>query len=276
MDRGDEFNVYLYSRFNTSEYGYNTSNKFTNSIRPSIKLNGEYEVALKNIIYDPDLKAIRKGDSEYEIRLNVSYGNGEHNVGQHGFTVRYTPQIDMVATNVIYLIRELDKDFVSFLITQDMIPVRDPPMRIFRYEFNRKFVSFTAIPYKLKPGFTDFRIHWEIGYGIAKLLGVESTSFVREPRFVALPQFPRRPDLLHIYCDIVVPSILGNQEVHLLDVIPMKHMAQKNGSITMYKRVNNLIIDDISIKITDENGELAKFTEDVSVFLILEFRKVAT
>ena len=80
--------------------------------------------------------------------------------------------------------------------------------------------------------------------------------------------------MLHIYTDIIEPSYLGGQTVHLLDVIPMKKSFSKTGTLTMYKQLNTTIIDSISIKITDVNGDAVSFTNHVQVTIVLHFKRI--
>ena len=79
---------------------------------------------------------------------------------------------------------------------------------------------------------------------------------------------------MNVYTDIIEPSYFGEQTVHLLDVIPLQNVFSKNGTLTMYKRVNRRILDSISIKITDENGVSIPFTDRVQVLIVLHFRRV--
>ena len=44
------------------------------------------------------------------------------------------------------------------------------------------------------------------------------------------------------------------KNVHLLDVIPIKHIFGKNDTLTTSKRINQRIVVLISIKIIDEKG----------------------
>ena len=65
MDTRDDFYIYLNSQFNNREFPLNSTNSFTNVIKPSLTLDGAYDVALENIIFDPDIYTIRKFDEEY-------------------------------------------------------------------------------------------------------------------------------------------------------------------------------------------------------------------
>ena len=57
--------VYLSSKENFDEYPANKHNAYTNSLRPGLFLDGEYEVSLANTIFKPDIISIRGGDEHY-------------------------------------------------------------------------------------------------------------------------------------------------------------------------------------------------------------------
>ena len=71
--------------------------------------------------------------------------------------------------------------------------------------------------------------------------------------------------MLQIYTDIIDSNYLGEQNVYLLDVIPIKHIFGKNDTLTTSKRINRRIVDSISIKITDEKGIAVSFTDRVLI-----------
>ena len=105
-------------------------------------------------------------------------------------------------------------------------------------------------------------------------MGVGETSFMNTPKLDMTPMFPRKPLCIYVYCGIIELTYLGQQSVHLLDVIPMPQMHYKQESLTIYKRVNRNVADNISIRITDENGENLFFEEQVSITAVLHFKRV--
>ena len=88
------------------------------------------------------------------------------------------------------------------------------------------------------------------------------------------PSFPERSNLLFINADIATPSYFAGQRVNFLDVLPMPHIYSKSKINTVYKRISKTHIQDISIRITDQNGDHIKFKDDSEVFVILHFRKI--
>ena len=57
--------------------------------------------------------------------------------------------------------------------------------------------------------------------------------------------------------------------VHFLDIIPMKHMYSIKRILTMYTRVAKTVLNDISIRITSEDG--VKIPFDSAIILLHNF-----
>ena len=50
---------------------------------------------------------------------------------------------------------------------------------------------------------------------------------LQHPHYSFHPRLPRQINCMNLYCDIIEPSYLVGQTVHLLDIILMKHMYSK-------------------------------------------------
>ena len=105
-----------------------------------------------------------------------------------------------------------------------------------------------------------------------KILGLRSSSYTDKIIFSFKPEFPKMMECLYIYTDIITPTSFGGENVHLLDIIPMKQMYSKNGQVTMYKNVSVSSLENISILIRDEDGYPIRFISDVGVTPILHFK----
>ena len=79
-------------------------------------------------------------------------------------------------------------------------------------------------------------------------------------------------ECLYIYTHIITPTSFGGENVHLLDIIPIKQIYSKNGQFTTYKNVSVSSLENISILIRDEDGNAIPFISDVSVTAILHFK----
>ena len=267
----DEFYVHLCSEFNKDTFPENIHNSFTNLISPEIQLDSDFEVGVSNIIFEPHLYTIRKNDENFGIKFNVQFGT-EDTMGLSGYNLKYTPTTDIAADNIYNLLKEFDKDLVAFLHRQSVM--RKLQTTIFKYNRSLKFPIFNQLRIINKTKYKHHSVKWYLSYGIAKLIGVAELEFINKPEFYFVPKFPTRSDFLNVYCDIVQPSYVGQQLVNILDVIPMTHMYSKTVMMNMYKRVSQTHIQDISIKISDETGRSAAFSDTVKMYIILHFRKI--
>ena len=267
----DEFYIHLYSDFNVAEYPQNRHNSFTNIIKPEITLDGDFEVGISNIIFQPNLYTIKKGDKAFGMWINVQFGTREL-MGLHGFTVKYVPTTDLSADNIHTLLKEIDKDLVSFLHRQSVIEKYQTS--IIKYRRSLKFPTFEPLNLINLTNYKYSNVQWNLSYEIADLLGVADPVFNNQPEFYSTPKFPSRSDFLNVYCDIVQPSYVGQQLVNILDVIPMSHMYSKTVMMNLYKRVSQTRIQDISIKISDESGRDAFFSDTVKMYIILHFKRI--
>ena len=268
MESRDVVYEYLSSKFSKFDFPSNNPNGFTNVIEPSLKLDGTYDVALENIIFEPKINTITKFDERYIINIKVSFVT--QNGGRGGFSVRYIPMIDIKADNIYQLVQYLNNDLVYFLKRQKMI--KKEQKHIFRLRTFSTLVEFKEL--KFEENYKEVEVRWALSENFARIMGVHDPTFIGKPVIVDPPKFPKQLNCMYIYTDIVEPTYLGDQSVHILDVIPMKHMMSKRGTLTLFKRVCKSLIDDISIKISDEDGNAVSFTEDVCINIVLHFKRV--
>ena len=267
METRDDFFVHLNSKFNRKEYPTNTSNGFTNVIKPSLSLDTPYDVALENIIFDPDIFTIKKFDESYWIRIYVKYVTEDHRMG--AFSVNYIPNSYIKVENIYQLVQYFNNDLVTFLLRQKVI--QDHQKYILRMRQFNNFVEFNEITYESK--YKEYEVTWTVSEKVGRVLGIVDLSFSTKPKVMDPPRFPTKLNCVHIYSDIIEATYLGDQTVHLLDILPMPHLHCKKGTSALFKRVNKTFLDSISIRITDEFGDVIPFTEDVSVVVILHFRR---
>ena len=270
MSTSDDFYVYLTSNSNKTEYTSNIHNSFTNNVNPSLQLNGEFVVALENIIFNDDIISINAYDPKYEIRIEVIFINTSVlDIQGFGYAINYSPTKNIFGENVSDIIHYLNEDLYDFLKTKRVI--HSSQEFIFKYDEKNKKLIFNEIKVVHTEGFKSI-VKWKISDHISKILGIEK-KFENSPKEISRAvYFPL--EMLNIYTDIIEPSYLGGQIVHLLDVIPMKNTFSKTGTLTMYKQLNTTLIDSISIKITDENGDAVSFTNHVQVTIVLHFKRI--
>ena len=257
------------SQFNHREFPYNTSNSFTNVIKPSITLDGLYDVALENIIFEPDIYTIKKFDEDYSAYISIRYMKENGSLG--GYSVRYIPMSNIKANNIFQLVQHLNNDIMTFLTRQEIINKNQE--YIFRLRQFSNFIIFKEL--SLQKEYKDLEVTWSLSKKLGDALGIDDLAFQTRPKLFSSPKLPKKLNCLHVYSDIIEATYLGEQTVHLLDIVAMPHMHYKQGTLTMYKRVNKKIIDEISIRITDEIGNPVAFTRDVSIVIVLHFKKVS-
>ena len=266
MEEVEDLHIFLNSRLNVNEFPLNSSNGFTNVIKPSLKLDSSYEVALENFIFEPDFYTIKQGDKKYMVHVKVTHTDADGGFGH--YMTRYFPSKNFKAKDVFQLVYILDNDIRQFLIKQGFI--KKDQGYIFRM-VSHDSINFTELNLKLNHKTSE--VEWKLGEGIAKVMGIGETRFINRPKLDMTPMFPKKLSCIYVYCDIIEPTYLGQQSVHLLDVIPMSHMHFKQGSLTIYKRVNRNVVDNISIRITDESGENIHFEEHVCITAVLHFKR---
>ena len=115
----DEFFVYMNSKQSKDVYTWNKGNTFTNNVSPHIHLDGEYEVALQNIIFKNDFIWIRKNDPKYYMRFTCKYTH--HKGSKGGFSILYKCQVDITGECIISVIRALNIDVKNFPFSQKII-----------------------------------------------------------------------------------------------------------------------------------------------------------
>ena len=238
MEERDELFIYLNSSFNKVEYPLNKADGFTNVIKPSLTLNSSYDVALDNIILDANIYTVTKNDERYTFRVNV-------NMSFHGYRSHsastYTPTKNMKAENVFQLVEYLNNDLVSHLKNVDFI--EKTQKHIFKTAPNSPFVKFKELTlgkrFKNKET-RDVRMTCTVGEGFARVMGMSGLTFMKKPKIDLPPRFPKKINSIFVYCDIIESSYVGDQSVHLLDIIPMKHVMCKSRAMSLFKRVKKI------------------------------------
>ena len=272
MDIGQEdFYVYLDSKTNRDQYTSNNPNGFTNIVKPPLILPGQYDVALENIIFKKDIFAIRAGDKKYRIILNIITYDDDTGSILAWIDADYFPQVDIAGASTEELVRNINTDFMNHLIKLHIIEKTHED--IFKIDSNNSPIKFNRINARRTIGKGTIKIEWNVSPNLCKTLGITNCDFTEYP-LLKTPRPVVALDYINVYCDIVGPSLYGGQRVHLLDIIPMHTVYSKTGTLTMYKRVTPSYIDNVSIRLTDQNGENLLFGEDVKVVVVLHFKRV--
>ena len=267
METRQSFYVYLNSNEDIFNVNLKNPTNFTNSIKPCLCLSDDYEVGLVNIMFKSDFIQIKKGDVNYTIILRVKFPNvSEKNKYKlKDFTIRYTPQHDIISSDISDLITKFNRDLLSFLISGKFIDKNHKD--IFSFSKNDTFTTSNFDVKLVNFQKYEHSITITSALKVYNLIGKTKTGSIQ-------PRLPREIHTINIYSDIVEPSYIGRQSVHILDLIPMKDIYSKTGTLTTYKPVNITSLDNISFKLTDQMGEDLPFSENVVVTAILHFRQI--
>ena len=276
------FYVYVNSQECLDEYPENRHNCFTNSLRPGLLLDEEYEVSLANIIFKPDIVSIKGRDSRYFMILTVQevpispYYNS--NPKPISFELIYNPPFDIVAKDIREVIRIIDMDLCNFLKMDSRIENKDFDS-ILQFKQDDTFLKIIT-PKVVESKHEGYRMDfsWSFSTNFGELIGYvppgDPVPIYRNfIEYMAPPRLPTDNDIIHVYCDIVTPSLLGKQCVHLLDLIPSRGVYTKTSVMNMYKHVAPRRIESITLRLTNRNGDDIPFAPHVDVFAALHFRQ---
>ena len=207
---GGDFFVYLSSRENKKEFVNNKFSSFTNIINPTINLNGNYTVALQNLIYKPIITSIKKDDSNFSVIFHITF---KHTMTK--IVKAFIPTKDINGWDIYETITNFNKDVVNYLTENQMM---DPKQgSIFEYKPSYPHVKIKPLLLK-KYNDLAMDIKMEYPIGTRKLLGLpyfEKTLEQTKEDGVYHPL--ANADSFYIYTDCIEPSIIGSQRIHLID-----------------------------------------------------------
>lgn len=273
----EDFYVYLSSGANVEEFKQNKNTKFTNIFKPELDLRGEYDVGLENVYFKPDIVRVNKADEKYKISVCVYEFDNLDNTIYDGCW-DYVPEHDLLGSNLKDFIANFNLDLTRFLVQNKVVDPKSPT-KIVKIKGDNRIV-FSRIKYLNKKEETaSIVVGWMLNIGWKNVLGLENVGLERENVHIHTPtcpfpaKLPQPANWLYIYTDAIEPSSLGGQMVDLLGIVPMNHVQAKNTALTIYKRVRKSQIRDISIKVTNENGDPVHFEDGVELLLVLHFKK---
>lgn len=268
----NEFYVYVDSYTNSDLFTRNLSNAFTNVISPPLKLNGDFDVAMQNIIFKNDICIIKKDDANFSIDFHIITFNNSGEMGDNIY-LPYKPTMNLTGENIHELISSINNDLKHFFQEKMIMPSSEE--NFISLEKNKNIINFKKIKLNvLRDSHPINAISWNMTRQMGDTLGIDSLIFTDIPQKLKPPKFPPQLEFINIYSDIVEPSYFGGKLVHLLDIIPTKNVYSKTGTLTMYKKVCKPVIDEISIRLTDQFGENIKFESNVKVLIILHFKRI--
>ena len=260
------FYVYLTSSEDGDGSHKNDATSFTNTMKPSIQLQGDYLVALQDINFNHKFFTIKKGDSRYKLTITL-YTQRRKFIKD----VIYIPTVDITCKNIQSLIIFLNSDIKKVLLNSEFII--DSTDNLFQYNPVSGFVEYKWIRLRNTPDKPKIvLIGWTFSLALQEILGLEREIFPNRPLFTSPAILPEIKDSLYVYSDLVQFSRVGSQQTSILDVVPLKNTFSRGVSRLAYKHVNKHTIDSISIRITDQLGKDISFHEDTTILITLHFK----
>ena len=96
MEASNEFYIYLSSNESKTQYPENKACTFTNKLARPLILDGEYSVAVQNVIFNPVFYRLEMFDKDYYIHFNIKYYDIDQ-ISRNGTNFVYYPTVNMQA-----------------------------------------------------------------------------------------------------------------------------------------------------------------------------------
>ena len=270
MEMQDDVIVYIQSHENEKEYPQNNASSYFNILKPGLHLREDCEVGLKNVIFEEKYDAIHAISSRFCIHLVLECIVSWNTVPFIRLRFDYIPTKNIACSDLKNCIEELDIDFRQSLVTKNFIDKKHPP--IIKFNASQQIVTITEIstPQDLT---YSYKTRWRFSNEFCDLLGVDTATNGSYNSICNRPGRMIKPSILYIYSNIVHASKIGHQNVNILDIIPVgSNVYTKNITSPVYKPVSSTTIDNVTITILDEHSDIAPFSKDVNITLILHFR----
>ena len=100
------------------------NNIFSNRIRPSVQIDGDFKVALDNIFFEESYVAIKKGDVNYSVYFDMIEFDEKQSPTKTKSIV-YTPKTDFVVKTIEDLIAKLNHELLKVLLEKNVIIARN-------------------------------------------------------------------------------------------------------------------------------------------------------
>ena len=142
MEREDFF-VYLISDANMRQFSTNKNSGFTNLIKPGLLLDGQYRVALENIIFDDKYTAIEKNDSDFTIKLKIAEFSDDWQVTYRQI-YEYTPSSNFIAKTEADVINFLNFQLLQMIKEQGIVEPSETSELISIVDGRVKIKSFNS------------------------------------------------------------------------------------------------------------------------------------
>jgi len=281
--------IYITSLASSDLYPNNTSSAFVNAIKPlHLDPSLEYEIGLANILYPRNIYAITPDDPTSQAVITARVIRSEFNEDYTYDFYRYKPSKKILNGDINYVIETINNHIIGDIRTElkDSIRTYFPRERIITWD---KTLSRVALLYnegECPPDQLFCRFTIKFGTKLAEILGflpdteyiLFSSPQIRQPstgKSVYLAPYPPKKDsgidYVIVYCDQVAPTRFGSQMVNVLDAFTLDEYRGGKHRI-IYKPLLSTSIDEIAVKMLDQNGRKIYFEDNHSVTMVVHIR----
>ena len=279
---GSDHIIYVTNTGSQNLFPRNNPGNFTNRLSTPITLdsNIEYEVGLVSILYPDQYYAILANDDNYNITLHTI----QKKIKKSKLHVKMNKNV--LAGDIDKIIKVINENLLEYMSAyyHEFYPhLFSKDDHIFRWNENERKVEIISklgdINEKITEDFINISI--TINKGLASILGfrsdrlytIYSKSDNEEVHRSSIPPSPRcGVDYIYLYSDIIQPCNFGGQLVNILDCFTLQNGGNKGIHNSIYKNLNTSFIDQIAIKITDQNGRNIHFPEESTITCVLHIR----
>ena len=289
--------VYLTSLGSSSYYPNNTVSTFTNKIHPiNLEFKRKYEVSLANILIPPNIYSVLKNDVRYTMKIHYE---DEINAGWIESNVLYFEE-NVLKDDTYGIVKEMNnmlyKCLNKTLSSSDQRPFemddifsrvesKNSTKVLYKIINNRETELYLRNYHAAGLG----KIYFEFSPKLASILGFipgETYEFLRSGKksldSSTLSVTPKRSHLMRtdggidyfvVYTNIITPTRFDNSLVNVLEVFSVDDHRTRDKYEQVYKPLDTNVIDEISIKICDQNGDPINFMDGQSLACILHIRE---
>ena len=292
----NEHTIYLSSFGCLELFPENDNSKFINRLSTPIllDLNTEYEVGLVSILCPDKYYAITANDDKYNITVKVTPKDPSQPSRTFSIPIKENVLvgdmkkiIHIVNRNIVLYLKAALHGFFSKVFPKETILSWDDDedksqLRFYVPDTDNNITTF-YVPDSDNTIGNIKEISLQINSGLADLLGFRSdTEYsifniteTKSSQHVSsrLPSVDCGVEHMYIYTDIVHPTNFAGQLTNILDCFTLKNKGSKGFHNTVYKQLNTHLLNQISIRITDQRGKNIPFPEESTLVLLLHIRE---
>ena len=285
-----EQTIYVTSTASSDIFSNNTPSSFSNRLGTPIVLdsNVEHEIGLVSILYPNQYYAIKQGDGAYSISINTFF---KKDVGGR-WTHNYIVKKDILAGDLKKLVKIINQDLMVYMLVyfgEDRYRDIFAKDSVMKWNDTEEKVELVYVVQKRRRGkkknpplAEDIEnVNVTFSRDLALLLGFKANHtypiYGADNQYNIMSDISLSPncgvDYVYLYTDVIQPTHFGGGLVNILHTFALENGGNKGIYNTIYKPLNSHFIDQISILITDQNGNKIHFKKGSTVTCVLHIRQ---